>query len=230
MKKWINSANNAIEGILIAAKTQRHLKIHLYVAASVIFFSYATGVTRIEFLVISLASLFVIMAEMVNTAIEATVDLLSPEYREKARIAKDVAAGAVLTTAIGALIIGYIVLFPYLVNYFEHGFRIHTHAGNEIALLSLIIVIILVVIIKSLTGKGHPLRGGMPSGHTALSFSIWMSITLITRNFVASIFSFAIALLIARSRVAVKVHTMTEVLLGALLGAGVTYLLFKVFS
>ncbi len=230
LRKSIDSANNAIEGILVAAKTERHLRYHFYVAALVILFSYITGVTKTEFLIISIVSLFVIMAELFNTAIEATVNILSPDKQEKARIAKDVAAGAVLTTAIGAAVIGYIILLPYLVSVFGKGFHVSHHGGNEIAVLSLIIVIILVVLLKSFTGKGHPLRGGMPSGHAALSFSIWMSITLITKNLIASLLSLLVAILIAQSRLTIKVHNLWEVLLGAVTGCAVTFLLFWIFT
>jgi diacylglycerol kinase (ATP) len=229
LRKWIESLNNAVEGVLQAAKTERHLRYHLYAAAVVILFGYAVGVTKTEFLIIALTTLFVIMAELINTAIEATVDLLSPQKSEQARIAKDVAAGAVLTTALGAAVIGYIVLFPYLVGLFKHGLSVAKHAKNEIAVLALIIVTIMVVLIKALIGKGRPIRGGMPSGHAAISFSIWVSITFISKNFTASLLSFIAAVLIAQSRVTVKIHNLMEVVAGALLGAAVTLVLFVIF-
>jgi diacylglycerol kinase (ATP) len=103
------------------------------------------------------------------------------------------------------------------------------HAKNEIAVLAFIIVTILVVLIKALVGKGRPIRGGMPSGHAAISFSIWVSITFISRNFTASLLSLVAAVMIARSRVTVNVHSGMEVLAGALLGAAVTLVLFMIF-
>ncbi len=230
LRTWMDSANNAIEGILIAAKTERHLRYHLYATAGVLLFSYLAGVTRIEFLIISLTALCVIITEMLNSAIEATVDLLSPEKQEKARIAKDIAAGTVLITAVGSVIIGYVVLLPYVNTYFEKGLSITKHTNDEVAILSLIILIILVVITKAISGKGHPLRGGMPSGHAALSFSFWVSITIITENFVASLLSFVAAVTIAQSRIAVKAHNRWEVLLGSLTGTVITFFLFLLFT
>ncbi|MCI4626185.1 MAG: diacylglycerol kinase [Candidatus Magnetoovum sp. WYHC-5] len=230
LKRWIDSANNAIEGILTAAKTQRHIRYHLYAAFVVLMFSYIVGVTKTEFLVIALTTLFVIMAELVNTAIEVMVDILSPQLREEARIAKDVAAGAVLVTAFGAAIIGYIVLFPYMVGFFQKGFYVAVHPNDEIAVLALIVVMIAVVLLKAFFGKGLPLRGGMPSGHCALSFSIWVSITVITENIIVSVLSFIVALVIAQSRVALKVHTPVEAFLGSLLGIFITYVLFVLFN
>jgi diacylglycerol kinase (ATP) len=89
---------------------------------------------------------------------------------------------------------------------------------------------ILVVIAKAFFGRGEPLRGGMPSGHAAASFSIWIAVTLISESFMPSILVLILAIIIAQSRVYVGVHKPLEVILGALLGITVTFLLFKVFS
>ncbi|MBF0456279.1 MAG: diacylglycerol kinase [Nitrospirae bacterium] len=231
LKKWIDSANNAIEGILTAAKNECHVRYHLYAAAVVLLFSYASGVSADEFLIISILTIFVITTELLNTAIETVVDIVSPQVSEHARVAKDVAAGAVLISAVGSAVIGYIILFPYLVSFFKRGLSITSHGGNEVAVLSVIIVLILVVLIKSLTAsEGRPLRGGMPSGHAAVSFSVWVSITVITQNLVVSVLSFIGAAAIANSRVESKIHTVWEVIAGALLGIIATYLLFIIFT
>ena len=230
LRKWIKSANYAIEGILHGAKTQRHLRYHFFSAALVLFLSYLLGVTRVEFVLISLAVIVVIAAEMLNSSVEAIVDILSPEYSEKARVAKDIAAGAVLIAAFGAVVLGYIILFPYLKMLFIDGFTIARHSKEEIALIAVILVLILVIITKSYYGKGHPLSGGMPSGHSALAFSVWVSVTYMTGNFVISVLCFILAVWIAQSRLAVKVHNAWEVILGGLMGAAVTFLLFRLFS
>jgi len=229
-RQWLNSANFAVEGILHAAKTQRHVRYHFFSAAAVLLLSYMLGVSRIEFLIISLSVIAVLLAEMFNTAIEAIVDIVSPGHSEKARIAKDISAGAVLVTAFGAVVIGYIILFPYLQDVFHKGLHITKHSKEEIALIAFIIVLILVVIAKSYFGKGLPLQGGMPSGHAALAFSVWVATTYITENFIVSLLCFAIAVLIAHSRVTTGAHTIREVILGSLMGAAVTFLLFRLFS
>jgi diacylglycerol kinase (ATP) len=230
LRKWIKSTNFAIEGILHGAKTQRHLRYHFFSAAFVLFLSYLLGVTRIEFVVISLSVMLVITAEMLNSAVEVVVDILSPEYSESARVAKDIAAGAVLISAFGAAVLGYIILFPYLKTLFTDGFSIARHSKEEIALIAVILVMILVIIIKSHFGKGHPLSGGMPSGHSALAFSIWVSVTYLTANFLISLLCFMLAVWVAQSRLAVKAHNAWEVILGALMGAALTFLLYRIFS
>jgi len=229
-RQWLGSANCAIEGILHAVSTQRHLRYHFFSAAFVLFFSYVLGVSRTEFLILALSVIAVLLAEMFNTAIEVIVDIVSPEKTEKARIAKDIAAGAVLITAFGVAVIGYIILFPYLRESFVTGLTIAKHSKEEIALIAFILVVILVVITKAYLGKGLPLRGGMPSGHAALAFAAWVATTYLTENFTASILSFVIAVLIAQSRIATRAHTIWEVVLGSIMGALVTFLLFRLFS
>ena len=229
LRKLAESAGHAIEGILYAAKTQRHLRYHLYTAAFVLILIYILGVTRTDFLIIAIVVVLVLLAEMMNTAIEYVVDLLSPEHNESARTAKDVGAGAVLITAVGAAVIGYIIMFPYFSTVFQKGIYIAKHSKEEISLISAILVLITVIVLKSYFGKGHPLRGGMPSGHAALAFSVWIAITYSTESFEASLLSGVLALLIAQSRITVRAHSPLEVITGALLGAGITFLLFLVF-
>ena len=230
LKRWIKSANFAIEGILHGTKTQRHLRYHLYSAAGILVLCYILGISRNDFLVIALMVIVVLVAELFNTAFETMVDMLSPDHSEKARITKDVAAGAVLTTAFGAAVIGYIVLMPYIRRGFQTGFHIAKHSGEDISIMAVILVLILVVITKAYLGKGTPLRGGIPSGHSALAFSLWVGVSYTTGNAFASVFSFVLAAVIAASRVTSRIHTVWEVVLGGAIGASLTFLLFQIFS
>lgn len=229
-KRWIESANNAIEGILFAAKTQRHLRYHFYAAIAVLILSFILGIKKIDFLIISIAVIIVLLAEMLNTAIEFLVDMISPEYSEKARRVKDIAAGAVLITAFGAAVLGYFILFPYLTKVFEKGIYIAKHSKNEVAVIAIVLVLIIVIILKAYFGKGHPLRGGMPSGHSAIAFSMWVALTYMTESILVSLIAFLMALIIARSRVSIGAHSWSEVVMGSIVGSAVTFLLFYFFS
>lgn len=229
LRAWIKSANHAIEGVLYGARTQKHLRYHFFSAAAVLFFSYMVGVSRAELVIIALAVILVLAAEMINSAIEVVVDILSPEYSEKAGIAKDIAAGAVLITAFGAAVLGYFVLFPYVKIIFSEGLHVAKHSKEEISFIAFILVLIAVIVTKARFGKGHPLSGGMPSGHSALAFSVWVSITYITEDMYISILCLLLAVWIAQSRVTIRMHTRLEVILGALLGALLTFLLFRLF-
>ncbi|HYA31867.1 MAG TPA: diacylglycerol kinase [Thermodesulfovibrionales bacterium] len=230
LRRWIKSSNFAIEGILHGTKTQRHLRYHLYSAVFILILSYVLGISRNDFLIIALTVIVVLLAELSNTAIEAVVDMVSPEQSGKAKIAKDVAAGAVLTTAFGAAVIGYIVILPYIRIAFQEGFRIAKHSGEEISVMAVILVLILVVMTKAHFGKGTPLRGGIPSGHAALAFSVWVVVIYTTGSVIASTLFFLFASCIAASRVVLKIHTAWEVVFGGIMGAALTFVLFQIFS
>jgi len=226
---WFESANAATEGILEAARNHRHVKFHLMVAFIVLFGCFLIGVEKFEFIAIALITLLVIVAEMFNSALEVVVDLKSPEKNEKARIAKDIAAGAVLITAVGAVIIGYLILWPYFIRIIHDGFWIAKHYPENIAVLAVIIIMLLVIMLKAYLGKGHPLKGGCPSGHAAVVFSIWISITYISTDLRVWIISLIIALIIASSRLMKRIHSVLDIVLGTAIGILTTMALFWMF-
>lgn len=230
LRKWIESANHAIEGILHASKTQRHMRYHFYAAVSILLISFALGISWSEFVILITLSIVVLSVEMLNSAVELITDVLFKEYHEQAKWIKDMAAGAVFITALGAVVIGYIILFEPVKNFFYSGLSIAKHTEADVAIVALIVVLILVVLTKAFFGKGRPLRGGMPSGHAAVAFSIWVAVMFISESFTPSLLVLVMAVLIAQSRVSTGAHKPLEVVLGALLGMAITFLLFKVFS
>jgi diacylglycerol kinase (ATP) len=229
LRKLVESANYAIEGLLHAAKTQRHVRYHFYAAIIILLLGLVLGITRFEFIAVIVIATLVLSVELLNTAIEETVNILFKEYDRRAKIIKDIAAGAVLTLALGASVIGYIVFLPYLREVFDDGLLIAKHAGDDIAIISIVVVLILVIITKTYFGRGLPLKGGMPSGHAAVAFSVWVAVTFLSEAFVPSFLILILAILIAQSRVSVGIHRPWEVVLGALLGSVATFLLFKMF-
>jgi diacylglycerol kinase (ATP) len=229
LRKWVESTNYAIEGILHAVKTQRHLRYHFCTALLILLLSLIFGISQSEFIAIAIAVMVVLGVEMLNTAVEATVDILFKEYDTRAKIIKDIAAGAVLTVSMGAAVVGYIIFLPYFTDAFSSGLKIAKHAGKDISVIALIVVLILVIITKTFFGRGLPLRGGMPSGHAAVAFSVWVAVTFLSEAFLPSFLILILAVLIAQSRVTVGIHKPWEVVLGALLGSVVTFFLFKVF-
>jgi diacylglycerol kinase (ATP) len=226
---WFDAANDAINGILQATRTQRHLKFHLLAAFSVLLFSFALGVDKYEFAVIALITLVVIVAEMFNSALEAAVDLAAPEFRELAGTAKDIAAGAVLISAIGALVIGYLILGPHIAGIWQGRYHVPNHSAGNIAVLAVIIIMLVVILIKAHFGRGYPLRGGFPSGHTAAAFSLWVSLLQVTADPWLIGLGLLGTVLVAASRMRMRIHSWRDVFFGALLGSAITLVLFQVF-
>ena len=118
-KKLINSFKYAIEGIISSFKTERNMKIHVLAMIVVIALGLFFKLNKGEWCFIIIAIASVISAELFNTAIETVVDMVSPERNPKAKLAKDIAAGAVLVVAIGAAIIGFIIFGPPIINVFS---------------------------------------------------------------------------------------------------------------
>lgn len=229
--RWFDKANVAIEGIIYSVKTQRHMRYHLIAALVVLLVSLVVNITRTEFILLSLAIILVLVTEMLNTAIEVAVDMISEAYHPKAKIAKDIAAGVVLVASIGALILAYLILYPAIREAAATGlWRIRKVPNDVIAFVSFAVVVIVVVIIKAVLGKGEPLRGGMPSGHAAVSFSLWIATIFVSGSPLLIALTFLFATIISWSRWSTGVHKPREVFAGAFLGAGLTLLLFLLFG
>lgn len=111
-KKIINSFKYAVEGIITSFKSERNMKIHVVIMLLVILAGVIFKISKIEWIICILLFGIVISGELFNTAIETIVDMITTEKNEKAKIAKDVSAGAVLVLAIGAAIIGLIIFIP----------------------------------------------------------------------------------------------------------------------
>lgn len=112
MKDRIRSFGHAIRGIKMVFGSEINMKIHIVIAALVVFFGFFFCITLTEWLLCLICFGLVIGAEMFNTAIEHVVDLASPEFHHLAGKAKDIAAGAVLIAAIFAALVGLIIFLP----------------------------------------------------------------------------------------------------------------------
>ena len=227
VKKLINSLNYAFQGIIYTLRTQRNMRIHVVVSAVVLLMSLFFRLNRWEMMILFVTITMVIVAEMVNTAIEATIDLMTDQYNIFAKIAKNVAAGAVLITSLNAVIMGYLLFAAHLNPASQQVLLVVRESDVHITFIVLIIVMIATLGIKVYLGKGTPLSGGMPSGHATLAFSAATAISLITANILVSGLSVFLALLVSQSRIEAKIHTFWEVLAGALLGIILTTLLFQ---
>ena len=116
MKKIRNSFKYAIEGIWTSFKTERNMKIHIFIMILVIIAGIILKINKSEWIICIILFAIVIGSELFNTSIETIVDMVMPEKNEKAKIAKDVSAGAVLVVAIGTAIIGLVIFVPRILN------------------------------------------------------------------------------------------------------------------
>lgn len=206
------------------------MRNHFVAAAAVLLIALFLRVGPMEFALLAISMLFVLFAELVNTAIEAVVDLVSPGFHPLAKIAKDTSAGAVLMAAFGAAITGYLILARYVLPLYGKALAMFGTPSDLGTMVSILVVTIVVVMVKSLTGKGTPLHGGVPSGHAAVSFSIATAVSLNTHDPLISVLCFALALMVSHSRLLMRIHTMREVALGSFIGAGITLIVLVLFK
>jgi len=229
-KNWLESLNCAIEGILWAAGSQRHLRYQFLVAIAVLLLAIYLRLSALDFILLTFAITLVLFAELANTAIEVIVDLVSPEYHPLAKQAKDVAAGAVLVASIGAILMGFFAFSHYIFPTVEAELGKSAPVVPVLSVVSLIVVVIIVVLLKAGIGRGTPLHGGMPSGHAAVAFSIAISVLLAQPGIVLTSLVFLVAFLVSHSRLLLGIHTHLEVLFGAVIGVLTTLLIYYIFN
>ncbi len=227
----LQSFNYAFEGVIHVLRTQRNMRYHFAAATIVLVLAFAYDVSKFELISLLIAIAFVLIAEMINTAIEATIDVATTSFDPLAKLAKDIAAGAVLISATVALVVGYLVFSDRIA---DPSFDLVNRVRDipvDLTAIALILTVIAVISVKAITGRGTPLRGGLPSGHAALAFSGWMAITFVTAGYqhrlLVSSLAFLMALLVSQTRVESGIHSTLEVFWGALLGSLVTLLLFQ---
>jgi diacylglycerol kinase (ATP) len=226
----IDSFNYAIEGVIHVLRTQRNLRIHFAVAVAVLVVAIAVGVSKLELIVLLISIAFVLVAEMINTAIESAIDAATTSFDPMAKLAKDIAAGAVLIASVNAVAIGYLVFAGKAADKSARVLDRLRNAPAEITLIALVLTVIIVIATKAWSGRGTPLRGGLPSGHAAIAFAGWMAATYIvgdSHRFLVSALTFIMALLVAQTRVESGVHSALEVAYGGALGALITLSVFQ---
>lgn len=236
---FLDAWKNAINGIIYATTTQRNVKIQLIIAVLVVIISLFFDLNRAEFLCFMFTIILILFAEMCNTAIETVVDLYVDVYHPKAKIAKDVAAGGVVITAINALIVGYFLFFDKISDISINFIQNVVNSPIHLAFTSIVIVVIAIVALIAMarTNKHKILNQKfMPSGFTALAFAIntiiWVMIDSVTNNeairIVILTLSLVLAILVSASRIEAKAHKLSEVIFSACVGIAIILLIYGI--
>ena len=228
-KDFLDSWKNAIKGIIYAVTTQGNVKKQLVIAVIVVILSLLFELSKAEFLIFMFTIILIIFAEMVNTAIETVVDLYTDLYHPKAKIAKDVAAGGVVITALNAVIVAYFLFFDKISDIGLQFIRNVAKSPIHLAFSAIIIAIIgIVTLIAIATTNKHRVlnKKFMPSGHATLAFAANTIIWLTTENIVILTLSLVLSLLVAESRVEAKKHSVKEVVFSSAVGVIVVTIIY----
>ncbi len=230
---FIEACNNAVNGIIYSATTQRNIKIQLVLAVIVMVLCLFYGLNTTEFLCLVFAVFMVIFAEMINTAIETVVDLFVDVYHPKAKIAKDVAAGAVVLATCNALIVGYFIFFKAenLKAISDSIFNNMVKSPLHLAFVAFILVVIAVIALKATFSKkkqrGQLIKEGfVPSGQSAIAFAALTAIWINSKDIVTFTLALVLSILVAGNRIFNNARTKAEVAFGACMGVLIVLLVY----
>lgn len=224
------SFNYAIDGIVYTLRTQRNMRIHVTLAVLTLLAALFLRIGRFEFLALLFAITLVLIAELINTSVEAAVDLAVDTLDPSAKIAKDVAAGAVLVAAIDALVVGYVVFIGRVNGPAEQLIMRVREVPLHLTVIALGLTLLAALVGKALAGTGTWMRGGWPSGHTAVAFCLATAIAFLAGNGTVTVLAFASAALVGQSRVESEAHSIPQVVLGAALGFMITAFVFRMLQ
>jgi len=228
-RSFLHSLNNAVKGFIHVLKHERNMRVHFLFAFLILLTAVFLGVQRVDWLILCVATCLVLMAEMVNTAIEEMLNLLHPKYNATVGLVKDIAAGIVLVSAANALILSYFIFSKFWGIPLEFLVDRLRHSASYVTFISILVAVFVVIWGKTMGKKGTPFRGGIISGHAAVAFSLWTVLIFTQENFFVVSIGFLLACLVAQSRLRAKIHSFWEVAAGALVGTLVTTFFFKIF-
>jgi len=231
LRNPMNGFKYALEGLVHVFRTQRHMRFHFLTLVLVLVVSLVSHLNYYETITLLFTISLVLITEMFNTAVEAVVDLVTQTYHPLAKFAKDIAAGAVLIAVVNAVAVGFL-LFPggdrlskisALIGLQKPDWRVVT-------VVTFLLLATMITMWKVAGGKGKLLKGGVVSGHTAIGFFVATTIMFLDKQIAVGIMAFLLAVLIAQSRVEGGIHTLREVVMGALLATGISLVVYAVFS
>ena len=219
----VRSFEHAYRGMISAVRTQRNMRFHVVVAVLVLLVSLLVGASKLELAVLVLTIMLVFV-----------VDLATKEYHPLAKLAKDVSAGAVLVSSVGAVLVGYLVLVDELGPLSLATLQSIRRTPAHLTLVSLGVVVLVVLLGKAITHSPNSFAGGMPSGHAAVAFAGWVAASYIavaggagSYSGLISVISLLMALLVCQSRVESGLHSVYQVVVGAVIGILVTTAAFQ---
>ncbi len=216
--KFWSSFHYAFAGVLYATKTQPNMRVHMVIAALVLLATLVLRLERVYVIAIVIVIALVLSLELVNTAVEAVVDLLTVVHHPLAKTAKDAAAGAVLIATIGAVVVGYLCFYQGIQSGGQRVFDAVAQVPSNAALIILAVAAIATIFAKAFVGRGSALQGGAVSGHAALAFAGATILALFYGRPLAAILAYFVAFLVAQSRVEARIHSVFEVTWGGALG------------
>ncbi|WP_146172072.1 diacylglycerol kinase family protein [Melghirimyces profundicolus] len=214
--KLLASFRYALEGLKYTLVSQRNMRLHFLAALGVLLLSLYLPLSKLEVLILFVCILLVLVAELFNTAVEAVIDMVTKDFHPLAKVAKDVAAGAVLLSAGTAVVVGISIFYPYLDILSLQAFEQAPYPPN-VSLATLIAFHFFLTL--SLKGLFHRLGrpDWEPSMTTSLASLIAASLVIMTAHLLVTILVLLLLALLLGTRLRIKTRKR-PVILGAVLG------------
>ena len=232
-QKFLKGFDYAYEGLVWAINHEKNMKFHLLALAILLVASLFFNLSRVEMITLVFAVCFVLGFELLNTSIEQAVNLASAgKYSPFAKASKDLSAAATFIAALNAIFVAYLIFFDKFIDFYNSVFVRITRKPSHLAVITISLVIVVTIFLKGLFYQGHgtAFKGGFVSGHTSLAFcASTIGIFLVDDPLVRFMF-LILALVVAESRYEANIHSIPEIIRGAILGTSMAMAIFGIFS
>lgn len=232
-QKFLKGFDYAYEGLVWAINHEKNMKFHLLALAILLIASLFFNLSRVEMISLVFAVCFVLGFELLNTALEQAVNLASGgKYSPFAKASKDLAAAAVFIAALNALFVAYLIFFDKFIDFYNSVFVRITKQPSHLAVITISLVIVVTIFLKGVFYEGHgtAFKGGFVSGHTSLAFCLATIGIMQSQEVLAKLLFLLLALIIAESRYEADIHSIPEIIRGAILGTSMAMAIFGIFS
>jgi diacylglycerol kinase (ATP) len=194
------------------------MQLHFVMMVLVLLSALMVGMEKRDVVFLLISIVLVIITEMLNTAVETVVDMVTQQYHPLAKLGKDVAAGAVLVASVNAVIVGILLFLDNKqIQKIQVGMHVQAPDVTIVLVVGILVLSVTVIMSKLVTGRSNAgiWHGGVVSGHSAIGFFLAMTILFSSGDTFVAILALLMALIIAQSRVEAGVHSVQEVVLGA---------------
>lgn len=227
-KTIFSAMKHAIDGVIRAFRTERNLRIDYLIGAFVLIGSLFFNFTKTEFACLCLTIGFVIFSEMINSTVEYIVDLITDKYDDRAKAAKDIAAGGVVISSGVAVIVAYFLFVDKLSNATNIVLDSILSSKLHVLLTIIFAVVLLAVILKGMFGKGDSFSQAYPSARVALAFGLTAYVYIITKNLFVMAISFMLSVMIAQIRIENTRIKPIYMIISAVLGVLVVLIIYQI--
>ncbi len=227
-KNFFTSLKHSVEGIIKAFKTERNLRIDYFIAVTVLLAGVVLGLNKTEFVCLALTIGFVIFSEMMNSVAEYIVDLVTDKYDDRAKAAKDIAAGGVLVSSSIAVVVAYFLFIDKLKGATTSFIGAVTASNTNIFFTIMFMLVVLILILKGLFGRGEDYSKSGPSMRVALAFGLTTYVWIITRNLLVGVVCGILSFIIFGMKIANSRARTINIILSALLGILIVLIVYQI--